>query len=190
MSEGAAAEYDVYYAERAYLCGKPSREVVAFFDRDRRTRVSVLDLGCGQGRHALMAARRGHRVLGIDVSRVGVDQMIDAARQEALDVRGHVADLTTFRPRRRFDVVLLDRVLHLLDDDRIRLRVLASLATLTRPGSVVLIDDVAANRDLIRGFFVRRTDVWRIRRTNADFLIAERRAAVRRGANSRTAAGV
>lgn len=35
----------------------------------------MLDLGCGQGRDALLFARAGHRLLGVDVSSVGIEQM-------------------------------------------------------------------------------------------------------------------
>lgn len=62
---------------------------------------SVLDLGCGFGRHALALAGRGHSVVGIDPSAV----MIDAAQQAAntlhggsLNVSFHVATAADASP--------------------------------------------------------------------------------------------
>ena len=57
---------------------------------------SILDLGCGAGRHAIEFAARGYSVVGIDIS----PWLLDAARQRAAEagvevhfVLGNVADL-------------------------------------------------------------------------------------------------
>ncbi len=47
--------------------------------------MSILDVGCGPGRHALEFARRGYRVTGIDISDRFVQIANDAARVESLD---------------------------------------------------------------------------------------------------------
>src|SRR3970040_1109243 len=41
---------------------------------------SVVDLGCGRGRHAIPLSRRGYRVTGVDLS----DKMLGLARERAL----------------------------------------------------------------------------------------------------------
>lgn len=105
-------KYDKHYRDDPAACGAPFAEFEAFCGEAEAG--SVLDLGCGQGRDALMFARAGHRVVGVDVSSVGITQMREAARAEGLDVEGVVADIRTYGPDRRFDVVILDRVLHML----------------------------------------------------------------------------
>jgi len=167
-------DYDPVYRDRKRVCGAPFPEFRAFFDAYARRRASVLDLGCGQGRDALMAARLGHTTLGVDLSAAGVAQMCEEAAADGLRVQGRVGDIRSFRARRRFDVVLLDRVLHLLPDDAERRRTLRRLSSLTRPGSFVLIADTARHRGLIRGFFERRPSEWRVARRNANFLCVER----------------
>lgn len=69
---------------------------------------TVLDLGCGTGRHATTLAQRGREVTAVDVSA----EMLALARRRAaeaglpeLDLR--VGDVRTFRVGRRYDVVLL-----------------------------------------------------------------------------------
>ncbi|MEM9561271.1 MAG: class I SAM-dependent methyltransferase [Actinomycetota bacterium] len=46
---------------------------------------SVLDVGCGPGRHALELARRGHPVVGLDISRRFVELARRSAADEGLD---------------------------------------------------------------------------------------------------------
>jgi len=125
-------KYDKYYTEDAKACGDPYPAFVEFFERHVRTPVSVLDLGCGQGRDALFIARLGHTVFGVGISEVGVRQMLDTARKEGLDIEAVVADASTYRSRCKYDVVLLDRVVHQLSDRAEQERLLGNAARLTR----------------------------------------------------------
>lgn len=69
----------------------------------RLVRGRVLDLGCGAGRVGLHLQRRGHEVVGIDVSPLAVDI---ARRRGLVDARlGTLRD--ALRPGERFDTILL-----------------------------------------------------------------------------------
>ena len=46
----------------------------------------VLDVGCGNGRHAIELARRGYRVVGIDVAALFLNQAREAAKTSGLDI--------------------------------------------------------------------------------------------------------
>lgn len=66
----------------------------------------VLDIGCGDGRHAIALAQRGHSVVGVDV----VDALVERARTrspEGIDVRFEVTDARNGLPDPPFDLVLL-----------------------------------------------------------------------------------
>ena len=152
-------DYEKLYAEQDKVCGEPFPELVRFFD-DQPTGLTVLDLGCGQGRDALMAARRGHRVVGMDLSPTGVRQMAKAAEKEGLSVVGVVADIMAFEPDGSFDVVLLDRVLHMLPDHEARRRVLARLVRCVEPGGHLLIADERKNLADIRAFMLDQSPPW------------------------------
>ena len=121
-------DYEKLYGEQDDVCGEPFPELVRFFD-DLPSGRNVLDLGCGQGRDALVAARQGHRVVGVDLSALGITQMQARAEKEGLSVVGVVADIVAFEPDQSFEVVVLDRVLHMLPDDDTRRTFEAPLAT-------------------------------------------------------------
>ncbi len=167
-------DYDKHYRKGRGQCGDPFEEFVAFFESYNRPRARVLDLGCGQGRDALLAARHGNQVVGVDLSEIGIGQMVGDAEAEGLDVTGIVSDLLEFRSRRKFDVVLLDRVLHLLLDDDERLAGLDLAARLVRKGGHVLIADVPKNRGLIGRYFDERGGEWSVTKRTKNFLFARK----------------
>jgi tellurite methyltransferase len=152
-------DYEKLYAEQGDVCGDPFPDFVRFFDELLPDR-SVLDLGCGQGRDALVAARRGHRVVGVDLSATGVRQMVQEAEREGLSVVGIVADIVSFEPDDSFDVVVLDRVLHMLPDDDARGRVLARMVRHVQPGGHLLVADTSQNLSMIRAFMDGEGQTW------------------------------
>lgn len=86
--------------------------------------------GCGQGREALFVARLGHRATAVDLSSTGIADLQRDARREGRAIDAEVADVRHHRPEGRFDVVILDRTLHMLEADE-RLRVLRVLIRAT-----------------------------------------------------------
>jgi S-adenosylmethionine-dependent methyltransferase len=101
----------------------------------------VLDIGCGQGTQALLLARRGHVVAGLDSSAQLLDDFRAALAEEPAEVGGRVrlvrggaeaiADL--FAPS-SFDVVLCQGVLmYFADPDPL----LDAIAQVVVPGGIV-----------------------------------------------------
>lgn len=99
--------------------------------------LDVLDLGCGTGSLALLAAERGHRVTGVDAS----PRMAERARAKLAGTGATVLVGDAAEPpvgERRFDVLLVRHLLWLLPD---REAVLRRWARLLRPGGrLVLIE--------------------------------------------------
>jgi SAM-dependent methyltransferase len=54
---------------------------------------ALLDVPCGEGRHALALARRGYRMTGIDLSRPNIERAERESRETGLDVRWRRADM-------------------------------------------------------------------------------------------------
>ena len=113
---------------------------------------SILDVGCGEGEDAMILARLGAHVTGLDVS----PGAIDLARQRA--AINAVAQRTKFicaplgeanLPEQSFDVIWIDNVLHhVLDDLEPTLRALLRAA---KPGATIIcIEPVNLNQTLRR----------------------------------------
>lgn len=137
-------DYDKLYAQTPDALGAPTKEIVGFFRALGPDKLRILDVGCGQGRDALFLGRIGHAVCGVDLSPNGIRDVTAAAGREGLDVRGVVADLCDYVPEGSFDVVLIDRTLHMLDEAD-RLAVLARLLGHVRPHGWCLIVDEKRN---------------------------------------------
>ncbi|HOS44313.1 MAG TPA: methyltransferase domain-containing protein [Armatimonadota bacterium] len=108
----------------------------------------VLDLGCGQGRHAIPLARRGFRVIGLDVQANLLDVAARRARDSGVDlplVRGDMRRLP-------FADGTVDAVLCLFSAfgyfaDEENARVLAEVARVLKVGGWFVLD--VANRDAL-----------------------------------------
>ncbi|MGC4956751.1 class I SAM-dependent methyltransferase [Actinomadura citrea] len=97
---------------------------------------SILDLGCGRGRHTLAMARRGFHVHGIDFSAAAVAAARRAAASAGLTTATFaVANLLDQRPNPVFDLVYDYSVLHHIDvGDRSAYR--RTVAGVVRPGGL------------------------------------------------------
>jgi SAM-dependent methyltransferase len=104
----SALYYDSIYADKNYAA--EADYIVKLIQRFNAGAQSVLDLGCGTGRHAFEFAERGYEVLGIDRS---IEMLKRAQEQKALlpsqlhdRLMFEQSDIREFRLARRFDCVL------------------------------------------------------------------------------------
>lgn len=168
-----ATDYDALYRKTPDALGAPARVFVDFFDAYERAGARVLDIGCGQGRDALFIARLGHRVTGVDLSPNGIACLRKAAHDEALDIAGHVADIRSFEPDDTFDVILIDRTLHMLAPAD-RLDVLARLLNHTNDRAWVLIADEPRNIAAFQTVFPQSGLRWETRKRERGYLFMQR----------------
>jgi 2-polyprenyl-3-methyl-5-hydroxy-6-metoxy-1,4-benzoquinol methylase len=132
---------------------------------------SILDMGCGTGRHSIEFAKRGYQVTGVDISSGMLMEAEKKAREEGVVVEWVRSDVAGFRSSKLFDaaVCLCEGAFGLLnpgDDVHTReLDILHSIASalkvnsrliLTTPNGFAKIreitqEDVEAGRfDLVR----------------------------------------
>ncbi|MDQ1426487.1 MAG: hypothetical protein QOD72_3985 [Acidimicrobiaceae bacterium] len=108
----------------AYAAGTPpwdiGRPQPAFLDLAQRGRLvgRVLDVGCGTGEHALMAAGLGLDATGVDAAPTAIAAADDKARQRALTVRFVLWDaLALASLNEEFDTTLDCGLFHVFSDD-------------------------------------------------------------------------
>jgi SAM-dependent methyltransferase len=99
---------------------------------DPRPDESVLDIGTGSGSLALLAARTGARVTGIDIAEDGIERARARAAEEGLDVHFDVGDAQSLPYREaEFDAVMSTFGVIFASDHR---RAALELARVCRPG--------------------------------------------------------
>lgn len=118
--------------------GRPQSAIVALAEGGYLAG-EVLDVGCGTGEHALLAAARGLAATGIDGAAAAIERAREKARERGLEVRFVVGDAFALETLgQQFDTVVDTGLFHVFDDEG-RVRYVASLARSVRAGGTVLL---------------------------------------------------
>ena len=129
-----AEEFDALYAGTPpWDIGRPQRAFARLAETGQ-LHGRVLDVGCGTGEHALMAAGLGLDTTGVDAAPTAVAIARRKAEERGLSVRflvGDALDLAALGTT--FDTVVDCGLFHIFDDAD-RARYVASLAAAVRPG--------------------------------------------------------
>jgi len=101
---------------------------------------SVLDVGCGVGRHVLYLAVRGFQVAGMDISPSGIRLAQEAAAARQLTFDGKVGDMTSLPwADETFDAALSTSTIHHQMRSGI-VQTLAEVRRVLKPGGLFLVD--------------------------------------------------
>jgi SAM-dependent methyltransferase len=147
-----AIGWDRVYAEQLNTMWEPNEDIVRFCSRLIRKRRTLsgyvihrnvermLDLGCGNGRHAVFFARQGISAYGVDWSAQAIEWAREWARAENLDATFEVADITRLPfPDAWFDVVVSHGVLdHMMPDAAAQAAV--EVKRVLKPGGLLYVD--------------------------------------------------
>jgi SAM-dependent methyltransferase len=141
----ARTEFDAIYAgSPPWDIGRPQPAFVTLADQGRLAG-RVLDAGCGTGEHTLMAARRGHTSVGVDIAPTAIalaEAKLTATTHDGagLPATFHVGDVLDLPALSlgQFDTVLDSGVFHVFDDAE-RPRYVAGLHAVLNPGAHLLL---------------------------------------------------
>lgn len=102
-----AALYDELYRAKDY--GQECDLIEAAFDRFGERPHSIVDVGCGTGRHLTALVQRGYRMAGVDLSEAMLDQARDAATTLPADQQPELmcGDARHFDFGRQFDAAIM-----------------------------------------------------------------------------------
>ncbi len=115
-------------------------------------RAKVLDLACGPGRFAIPLAKRGYRVVGLDLSPIYLEQARAKAQEQGLEVEFVQGDMRCIPFEGEFDAVVnLFTSFGYFELEDEHLQVLREIRKSLKPGGRILME--TANREwLIRHF--------------------------------------
>jgi ubiquinone/menaquinone biosynthesis C-methylase UbiE len=134
MFTESAAFYDLLYRFLDYA--EAVRKIEAILERRAPEAQTLLDVGCGTGRH-LELLRERYLVEGLDINPV----MLEIARERCPGVELHEADMVDFTIDHRFDVVisLFSAIAYVETEERMRAATL-SMRRHLNPGGVLLVE--------------------------------------------------
>lgn len=139
---------DAYKTRTApWVIGEPQPAIVGV-ERAGLIRGAVLDAGCGTGEHTILLTRLGYDVLGVDAAPTAIEQARENAAAKGVDAHFEVADAMNLGDEPRYDTIVDSALFHIFDDTD-RVRYVAGLHAVCRPGAVV---HVLALSDKGRGF--------------------------------------
>jgi ubiquinone/menaquinone biosynthesis C-methylase UbiE len=130
----SAAFYDVLYSFVDYEAAV--REIRQRLDAQAPHARSLLDVGCGTGRHVELLRER-YEVEGLDIN----PTMLRLARERSPGVSFHQADMADFSLPRHFDVVtcLFSSIGYVRTEERMRSSIM-SMRRHLNPGGVLLVE--------------------------------------------------
>ena len=132
--------YERIAASYANARRRPWSEVLDFIE-GLPPRSSVLDVGCGHGRHARPLADAGHRVTGVDFSRrlIAIGRS-ESSRRSPSELRWVVGEATALPFRdSSFDSAMCVAVLHHLPSREDRIEALREMRRVVRRGGSILV---------------------------------------------------
>ena len=104
------------------------------------TSKTILDIGCGTGRHTVELAKRGYSVVGIDLSESQLNKAREKAQAASLDVTFLKKDARDFAFDDPFDMVIMlcEGAFSLMETDEMNFRILENAENALKAGGKLI----------------------------------------------------
>ncbi len=131
--------YSFMFSEERFI--EAAEQVDNILKLTRPKGKSVLDLCCGPGRYAIVLARRGFRVTGVDRTNYLLDKAKERISAENIEIEWVLKDMRDFIRPDSFDLILsMFTSFGYFDEKHEDVEVLKNMLTNLRPGGSCLID--------------------------------------------------
>lgn len=103
-------KYDALYSNNESVFGPPEdfvRRAMGYKNEGR-----ALDVGCGEGRNAILLAANGFHVEALDLSSVAIQKLQEYSWQNDLPIYPQMGDICEEDVRKGYDMILLFFILH------------------------------------------------------------------------------
>ncbi|MDD3428463.1 MAG: class I SAM-dependent methyltransferase [Oscillospiraceae bacterium] len=102
----------------------------------------ILDLACGYGRHALSFAKRGFWVVGVDITKIYIEDAAQTAKENGLNAQFIQEDIRNLSYKNEFDVVLnlADGAVGYLENDAENLKIFDTISNALKVGGKHFMD--------------------------------------------------
>ncbi|HKJ45906.1 MAG TPA: class I SAM-dependent methyltransferase [Balneolales bacterium] len=107
---------------------------------------SVLDLGCGRGRHSINFAKRGYTVTGIDLSEKAIQKARKKAEELHLDIEFLIGDMRHPLDRTFDGIINLFTSFGYFADDEENVSVIKAMKSMLRKDGFLVIDYLNAGK--------------------------------------------
>lgn len=121
-----------YKDEKLSAFGKPSKEVEELTAKLSKGS-SILDIACGDGRHAVFLAQNGFQVDAFDISHNGIDKLKRIATENDIKLNAWVEDVRNFKFIKEYDVIISHGLFQFIKKD-LREKVISDMKEHTKTG--------------------------------------------------------
>ena len=125
--------WNEYYKNTNLPWAKPDAGFVA--EAKHLPTGSALELGCGEGADSIWLAKRNWEVTAVDFAPAAIENLTQAAQTQGVNIKGRVADVTTYQSDKKYDLVFMCYI-HLLRDERHQM--LNCATELLTPGGILV----------------------------------------------------
>ena len=103
-----------------------------FFEQeiDFNKSLKIIDIGCGTGRHSIELAKRGYKVIGIDLSESQLERAKEKAKTQNLQIDFQKYDARNLPFKNKFDFAIMhcEGAFPLMETDEMNFEILRNVA--------------------------------------------------------------
>ncbi|MBU3907221.1 MAG: class I SAM-dependent methyltransferase [Nanoarchaeota archaeon] len=121
----------------------------------KRIRGDLLDVGCGAGRHSILFAKKGFNVTGFDYSSNAIKLAKRFTKKYNLDINFKVANVLSYKSRKKFDVIIDYGCLHHLPKSE-WLDYRKTLLNQSKIGTLIFLFAFSENSRRLHGYYLKK----------------------------------